>query len=126
MPPLPIDDVLQLIGTPGADIVTSTATAVTVNGVAITAGVNLIELRVETLGGIDNINLDLLLPGTRKYVHAGSENDIIDMAGTLDATIIGGLGDDNIIGTPLADLIYGDDPTALRRRQRHDQRRRRQ
>jgi hypothetical protein len=107
---LPIDDVLQLLGTPGADVVTSTATAVTVNGVTITAGVNLIELRLETFAGADNINLDLLLPGTRKHVNAGSENDVIDMAGTLDALIIGGLGDDIIIGTPLADLIYGDDP----------------
>ena len=103
----PIDDVLDLVATEGNDSVTSTATAVAVNGVAITAGANLAELRVSTLGGDDVIDLALNLVGVRKFVDAGAGNDIVDMSGTIDANIFGGDGDDYLIGSPLADFIDG-------------------
>ncbi len=103
----PIDDVLEIIGTPANDIVTSTANVVTMNGKAITAGVNLIQLSVLTLAGEDSVTLALGLPGTRKFVDAGEGNDYVNMTATIDATIIGGSGDDYLIGTPLADLIDG-------------------
>lgn len=103
----PIDDVLELVATDGNDSVTSTATAVAVNGVAITAGANLAELRVRTLGGDDVIDLDLNLAGVRKTIDAGEGNDIVDMSGTVDANIFGGDGDDYLIGSPLADFIDG-------------------
>ncbi len=104
---MPIDDVLDLVATEGNDSVTSTATAVTVNGVAITAGANLAEVRVSTLGGDDVIDLDLNLAGVRKTIDAGEGNDIVDMSGTVDANIFGGDGDDYLIGSPLADFIDG-------------------
>ncbi|MEX0818664.1 MAG: CHRD domain-containing protein, partial [Pirellulaceae bacterium] len=103
----PVDDVLRLIGTPGADLVTSTATVVTVNGVSITAGTGLAELAVQTLAGNDNITLALALPGVRKVVEAGAGNDVVDMSATDDAFIFGGDGDDFLIGSPVGDLIDG-------------------
>jgi hypothetical protein len=116
--PEPVDDVLHLIGTQGADVVTATATTVTVNGKAITVGnTNFAELRISTLGGNDVIGHDgvgpnpaplaLNLAGVRKVVDAGAGNDIVNMSATMDADIFGGDGDDNIVGTPLADNIYG-------------------
>ncbi|MFO0904332.1 MAG: dockerin type I domain-containing protein [Pirellulales bacterium] len=103
----PIDDVLELVGTPANDVVTSTATAVSINGQAITAGANLIELQVNTLSGDDRITLSLNLAGTRKVIDAGDGNDNVDVSTMVDATIFGGLGDDIIVGSPIADLIYG-------------------
>ncbi len=103
----PIDDILEIIGTPANDIVTSTANVVTMNGKAITSGVNLIQLSVLTLAGEDSVTLSLGLPGTRKFVDAGEGNDYVNMTATIDATILGGSGDDYLIGTPLADLIDG-------------------
>ncbi|MGE0755391.1 MAG: beta strand repeat-containing protein, partial [Pirellulaceae bacterium] len=108
----PTDDVLTLVGTPGNDTVTSPAVGpiVSVNGTRITAGANLAEIRVLTLDGNDNINLDLDLPGddaVRKVIDAGAGNDIVDMLGSVDADIFGGLGDDTITGSPDADLIFG-------------------
>jgi hypothetical protein len=104
---LPVDDVLEIVGTPGNDVVTSNATTVTTNGVPVTAGANLVEIQVNTLAGDDNIDLDLNLAGYRKVVDAGAGNDTVDVSGMQDATIFGGAGDDNITGSPLADLIYG-------------------
>ncbi len=102
------NDVLNLIGTEDDDVFTSDADTITLNGVSVTAGnTNFAEVRVTSLGGVDNINLDLALAGVRKVVDAGSGNDIIDLSGTMDADIYGGDGDDNIMGTPLADNIYG-------------------
>ncbi|HPM81293.1 MAG TPA: CHRD domain-containing protein [Candidatus Anammoximicrobium sp.] len=104
---LPVDDVLEIVGTPGSDAVTSDATTVTTNGVPVTAGANLMEIQVNTLAGDDNIDLDLNLSGYRKLVDAGAGNDMVDVSGMQDATIFGGIGDDVIVGSPLADLIYG-------------------
>jgi Ca2+-binding RTX toxin-like protein len=104
---LPIDDVLQLIGTPGQDTVTSTMDTITVNDVGITVGDNLVEVHVSTLAGADDIDLDLALPGVLKIVNAGSGHDFVDMSGTMDADIFGGDGDDFLIGSPVDDFIDG-------------------
>ncbi|MFO0867988.1 MAG: dockerin type I domain-containing protein [Pirellulales bacterium] len=103
----PVDDVLELVGTPANDTVTSTATAVTINGRAITAGANLVEVQVNTLSGNDQITLGLNLAGVRKVVDAGDGDDNVDVSAMQDATIFGGLGNDVIVGSPIADLIYG-------------------
>ncbi|MFM7744703.1 MAG: uroporphyrinogen-III C-methyltransferase, partial [Actinomycetota bacterium] len=103
----PSDDVLELIGTPGTDVVTSTVATVTVNGRPITIGGNLAEVRVNTLSGNDSIELALGLAGTRKIIDAGADNDSVNVAAMLDATIFGGAGDDVIVGSPIADLIFG-------------------
>ena len=109
----PADDVLELVGTPAVDHVTSTANAVTVNGVTITVGTplagpaTLAEIQVNTLAGDDSITLALGLTGVRKVVDAGAGNDTVNVSTMADATIYGGIGDDSITGSPLADLIYG-------------------
>ncbi|MFO0819097.1 MAG: dockerin type I domain-containing protein [Pirellulales bacterium] len=103
----PIDDVLELIGTPANDTVTSNGDTVTINGEPVTAGANLIEIQVNTLSGDDQITLALNLPNVRKVVDAGEGNDNVDVSAMQDATIFGGLGDDTIVGSPIADLIYG-------------------
>ena len=40
-------------------------------------------------------------------VDAGAGNDTVNVSAMQDATIYGGIGDDSITGSPLADLIYG-------------------
>ena len=104
---LPGDDVLELIGTPGADTVTSTLATVTMNLRPITIAGNLAEVHVNTLSGTDFITLGLGIPGTRKIVDAGADNDVVNVSTMQDATIFGGAGDDTITGSPIADLIFG-------------------
>ena len=104
---LPVDDVLRIVGTEAIDTVTSNADTVTFNGVLITAGANLAELRIDTLGGNDSIDLDLNLAGTRKVIDAGDGDDSVDLSGMQDALVFGGLGNDLLIGSPLADTIFG-------------------
>jgi Ca2+-binding RTX toxin-like protein len=105
---VPLDDVVQLIGTEGRDLVTSTADTITFNGVAITVGNNnFAEVAIFALGGHDNIVLALALPDVRKFVDAGAGNDFVDLSATQDAIILGGDGDDFLIGTPLSDFIDG-------------------
>ena len=101
------DDILWIVGTETADIVTSTATAVTLG--ATVAPVNIDRLEIHTLGGDDNIDLDLNLAGVAKIVNAGAGNDTIDMSGANDAVIYGGAGDDTIAGTAVVDYIDGGD-----------------
>ncbi|MDB5337293.1 MAG: hypothetical protein JWN70_2912, partial [Planctomycetaceae bacterium] len=104
----PIDDTLQLLGTAGADVVTSTASAVTVNGVAINLGVNLATVNVSTLGGNDNIALSLNVAGVHTIADGGDDNDVINLSAmSTGATIYGGSGDDTLTGSSGADLIYG-------------------
>jgi hypothetical protein len=108
-----VDDVLEILGTPAGDAVisrTSTTAAVdtvVVNGRPVTAGAGLVEIRLNTLAGDDNIDLDLDLAGVHKVVDAGDGNDVVNLLGTSDATIFGGDGDDTLTGSPLADLIFG-------------------
>ena len=40
-------------------------------------------------------------------IDAGDGNDFVNVSGTIDATILGGAGDDYLIGSPLADFIDG-------------------
>lgn len=109
-PGTPLDDQIILHGTEGNDVVTSTATTIAFNGVSITVGANIRELRILALGGADHIDLDLDLPGmaqTHKYIDAGDGDDIVNMSGTVDATILGGAGDDFLTGSPTYDYIDG-------------------
>ena len=56
--PAPLaDDVVNLYGTAANDVITTTATAVTVNGRAITIGANFIEAGVYALGGNGDLSL---------------------------------------------------------------------
>ena len=103
----PSDDVLELVGTPGTDMVAGSAATVTMNGRTVTASGTLAELHVNTLSGTDSIVLALGIPGTRKIIDAGADNDVVNVAAMLDATIFGGAGDDTITGSPIADLIFG-------------------
>lgn len=103
----PLTDVLEIIGSSGNDAVSSTTSVVTMNGKKVGAGSNLVEVRVFGLAGNDQIDLDLNLPGTHKVIDAGDGNDFVNVSGTIDATILGGTGDDYLIGSPLADLIDG-------------------
>jgi hypothetical protein len=110
---LPIDDVLQLIGTPGDDDVfaaTPPGNIVEVNGVEITAGANLIEVQVTTLAGDDVIDLSLDLAGVRISVDSGAGFDSIDMSGTVAASSViihAGDDDDSVTGSPVTDFIDG-------------------
>ncbi len=106
----PVDDVVEIIGTEGVDTVTSDADTITMNGTAVTIlddGAGLAQVTVATLGGDDEIDLDLDLAGVLKRVEAGDGDDNVNLAGTMDADIFGGLGNDIIVGSPLADRIYG-------------------
>ncbi|NND96237.1 MAG: calcium-binding protein, partial [Pirellulaceae bacterium] len=106
--PEPVDDVVTFVGTEAADAVTTTATAVTVNGVEITVGnTNFAQLNVNTLGGDDDVDLDLALDGVHKVVDLGAGNDSLDASGMLDGDFFGGIGNDTIIGSPLGDRIFG-------------------
>ncbi len=102
-----VDDIVRIFGTDANDTVTSTATAVSTNNVAITIGASIAEVSVITLGGNDTITLALNLAGVRKVIDAGSGNDVVNALAMLDATIFGGDGDDTLTGSPVADIIYG-------------------
>ena len=104
-------DVVNITASAGDDAVTSTATAITVStpgavGI-VTLGVGVDLVTLSTLAGNDSIDLDLNVAGLRKSVDAGAGNDTVNMTGTIDADIFGGLGDDILIGSPAADNIFG-------------------
>jgi hypothetical protein len=83
--------------------VTSTGNAIAVfspgTGVVLTIGTGVELVNLYTLAGSDNINLDLTVAGLQKSVDAGAGDDIVDLSGTTDATMIGGAGDDFLTGT---------------------------
>ncbi|HAB11838.1 MAG TPA: hypothetical protein DCE47_09125, partial [Planctomycetaceae bacterium] len=99
-------DVIVVNGNDAADTVTSTANSVTIKGGAVTLA-DLDRLELNTGGGDDNVDLDLQDASLQKVVNAGAGNDIVDASGAIDATINGGDGDDNLVGSPVADLING-------------------
>ncbi len=90
----PAVDQVNLFGSAGTDIVASAANAISF----ITPG----SLAIITLGpGIDSVAVSTL---------AG--NDSVNFTGLpapITTTILGGDGDDTLIGSPQADLIYGGD-----------------
>ncbi len=101
-------DQVEITGTNGIDLVTSDADTVFFAGagnVTMDGGVE--RMLLSTLAGNDNINLDLTSAALLKTVDAGDGNDIVDLAGSVDALIFGGLGDDVLIGSPAADQIFG-------------------
>jgi len=97
--------------TENADVVTSDADSVIFGTSEVTllatVPVAVEKLTLNTLGGNDNVNLDLTSPTLQKTINAGAGNDIVDLAGSVDADIFGGIGDDTLIGSPAADNIFG-------------------
>lgn len=103
-------DELDVLGTNGDDVVTSSSSAITVNGnqpVTIGAGVD--RLVLSTLDGSDNITFSLTIAGIQKIIDAGAGNDVVDASLAADITILGGAGDDNLTGTAQGDRIEGGD-----------------
>ncbi len=98
----PSDDVLRILGTPGADTITSVAPAITTNGVTINVGANLQLLEIESFEGADSIalaNHPILTD-----VIAGDGADTITYSGfTVDSTVRGGMGDDIINAVGVTD-----------------------
>jgi Ca2+-binding RTX toxin-like protein len=102
------DDVVTFVGTEADDTVTSGSDTVTVNGVTVTVGnTNFAQLEVITLGGDDNVDLDLDLTGVHKVVDLGAGDDDLDASGMQDGDFFGGIGNDVIVGSPLPDRIFG-------------------
>ncbi len=109
----PVDDVLELIGTPAVDIVTLNGSVVTVNSKAVTVGnANIVEVRVTALAGNDSITATAdALSGIRRVVDAGAGNDTVNLSLITSAgevIIYGGDGNDTLTGSAVADMIYGD------------------
>jgi hypothetical protein len=90
-----------------ANVVTSDADSVIFGTSEVTLLATVEKLTLNTLGGDDNINLDLTSPTLQKTIDAGAGNDLVDLAGSVDADIFGGIGDDTLIGSPAADNIFG-------------------
>jgi len=104
------DDLLSIVGTETDDTVTSTTDTITMNSVAVTIGnTNFAQLTIDTSGGDDNVTLALNVSGVHKVVKLGSGNDQLDASLMQDGDFFGGIGNDSIIGTPLADRIFGGD-----------------
>ncbi|MDB5391564.1 MAG: hypothetical protein JWM11_7210, partial [Planctomycetaceae bacterium] len=100
-------DTLGILGDGAADTVTSTATAVTIKGGAVTLGTGLDQLNISTFGGDDTVTLTGL--AISKTIDAGAGNDRVVLSASIDATILGGSGDDTLIGSAGNDIIYGGD-----------------
>ncbi len=100
--------------TEGPDTITSDADTLILAGTLdhfVTLGTSIDRLDVNTFGGNDSIDLDLQLLGLAKIIDAGAGNDIVNLSGVIvdpaDPIIFGGLGDDNIVGSPNPDQIFG-------------------
>ena len=93
--------------TEGADTVLSTANTLLGPGAAVTIGAEIDQLNLNTLGGSDNIDLDLNVANLAIVVDAGAGNDTLNLSGSTAATIFGGLGNDLLTGSPQRDSIDG-------------------
>ncbi len=103
-----LGDNLTVNGTQGADIVTSPVVdSILLGGGQVNIGAGMDHVKLNTFDGNDIITLNLDLAGLKKVVDAGAGNDTVDLSASLDADIFGGIGDDTLIGTPLADNIFG-------------------
>ncbi|SMP75586.1 Dockerin type I repeat-containing protein [Neorhodopirellula lusitana] len=111
------NDTLNVFGDDFDNVVTSTATTVTVDGSEVSFHPTIEGLNILTLGGDDNVTLaGLTLSAT---VDAGSGNDTVDASGVSDDNVqlllIGGDGNDNLIGgdsptgSALGDTLIGGD-----------------
>ncbi|HND52074.1 MAG TPA: hypothetical protein PLV92_06750, partial [Pirellulaceae bacterium] len=101
------DDVIEVYGTPAADIVSTTANTITTNGRPVTAGnTQFAELKIITLGGNDGVTVALSVAGARNVIDLGDGNDTIDATTSSGVTVFGGLGDDAITGSTVVDTIY--------------------
>ncbi len=103
-----VDDVLEVYGTPAADTVTTTASVITTNTRPVTAGVNLVELKILTLGGNDTATVALSVAGARNVIDLGAGNDTLTAAASSGVAVYGGEGDDSITASNAIDTIYGD------------------
>ncbi|EMI16943.1 hemolysin-type calcium-binding region domain protein, partial [Rhodopirellula maiorica SM1] len=115
------NDTLNVLGDDFANVITSTATTLTVDGSEVTfdtADADAIEsLKLLTFGGGDNVTLTGLT--INATVDAGEGNDVVDASGVADDNVqlylIGGSGNDNLIGgdsptgSALGDVLEGGD-----------------
>ena len=99
-------DVLSVNGDDEADTVTSTSDSVTIDGGTVTLS-TLERLEINTFDGDDSVTLNVDGGSIEKIVNAGKGNDTVDASGAVDATILGGDGNDSLTGSPIADDISG-------------------
>jgi Ca2+-binding RTX toxin-like protein len=97
------DDV-EILGTDASDVVTSTATTVSMGGGTVTFAGGIEELQVLTLGGGDSVSLGTTIIA---QVDGGAGNDLIIGVGTARRTLLGGAGDDALFGGGGADRLEG-------------------
>ena len=102
------DDVLNVFGNEAANLITSGASTITVDGSTVTAAANIDELNVRGLGGLENIDLSLFSLPIRVGIWGGDGDDIIIGSPNSDV-VYGGAGNDTISGLAGVDTIYGED-----------------
>ena len=94
--------------TEGPDVLTASGTdGINLGATTVTLDAAIDKLTVNTFGGDDNINLDITIGTIAKTIDAGAGNDTVDLLGSDDADIFGGIGNDILIGSPAADNIFG-------------------
>ncbi|MFK8114092.1 MAG: choice-of-anchor Q domain-containing protein [Rubripirellula sp.] len=84
-------DEVKVRGDGTVDVITATADTIMVDGSTITIGTSVEALEVIALGGDDNVNLTGFTNGGNPML----------------VTILGGIGNDSIRGSDLADTIFG-------------------
>jgi Ca2+-binding RTX toxin-like protein len=117
-------DTLGVLGTATADVVTSTATTVTINGAAVTLVTGLERLEISTFGGSDDVNLTTA-PTIQVGIFGGEDPDALTGSPNVDLmeggpgndfisglagndTLRGGDGNDRLIGGAGTDFLFGD------------------
>ena len=100
-----VDD-LNVLGDAAADIVTSAANEITVDGSTVTLGADLEAVSVHGLGGNDDINLGAL--GVSATIRGGDGNDTL-VGTSEDDILFGGFGNDILIGGGGSDHSFGEE-----------------